>query len=123
MPTNAERGDTQDLPIPNDRVDIQTLVIADIEKRRAVGIERYGTALQTFNGRSALLDLYEELIDGTMYARQRLEEERELVRIINHLLDCTDRPHRCDAALHRRALEVVSQVRDTLGADGETETP
>ena len=74
-PSRAGRkGDSQEMPIPNDLPDIQRLVIRDIEARRALGIERYGTPLQPFNGRDALQDLYEELMDGVMYVRQEIEE-------------------------------------------------
>jgi hypothetical protein len=77
-PTKANRpGDSQELPNPeaNKGQDVQSMVIADIEARRQVGIERYGQALHTFNGRNALLDLYEELIDATMYVKQQLIED------------------------------------------------
>lgn len=67
----------QPLPTPNELPHIADLVKADIEARRAKGIQTYGQALQPMNGRSALQDLYEELLDGAQYARQRLEEERE----------------------------------------------
>jgi hypothetical protein len=49
-------------------------VIADIEERRRLGISRYGTALQPHNGRDALRDLYEELLDSATYVRQVIEE-------------------------------------------------
>lgn len=58
------------------RGDVQSLVIADIEERRRVGIQRYGTPLQTFNGRDALIDLYQELLDAAMYTRQLIEERK-----------------------------------------------
>lgn len=75
VPTRAGRkGDSQAMPTPNHHVDIQTLVIQELEARRELGIERYGTALQPFNGRDALQDLYEELMDGMVYIRQELEE-------------------------------------------------
>lgn len=67
-------GDTQAMPVLNDSRDIQSLVIADMERRRELGIQRYGIALQCFNGRDALLDLYEELLDACMYAKQLLVE-------------------------------------------------
>jgi hypothetical protein len=50
------------------------MVIADIEKRKAVGLERYGTLLQPFNGRDALRDAYEEALDLAQYLRQAIEE-------------------------------------------------
>lgn len=73
--TRAGRhGDSQDMPVKNDSKDIQSLVIEDIVKRRELGIERYGTALQADNGRDACLDAYEEVIDLAMYLKQHLVE-------------------------------------------------
>lgn len=51
-------------------------VIKDMEERMKLGFIRYGTYLQTHNGRDALQDLYEELIDATMYIKQRIMEEQ-----------------------------------------------
>jgi hypothetical protein len=74
-PERAGReGDSQELPVPNDQPFVQDLVIADIEARKALGIRRYGTALQAFNGRDALLDAYEEAMDLTIYLKQALVE-------------------------------------------------
>ncbi len=70
----ARIGDSQDMPIINDYPDIQSMVIADINERRNLGIRRYGTALQPHNGRDALLDAYEEAIDLAMYLKQALVE-------------------------------------------------
>lgn len=64
-----------DLPSEGGK-DVVDLVIGDIEKRRELGIERYGTSLETNNGRDALVDLYQELLDGAMYCRQKIEEDR-----------------------------------------------
>jgi len=64
-------------PTPNDLPQIADLVKADIDARRAKGVQTYGAALQPMNGRSALQDLYEELLDGAHYVRQRIEEENE----------------------------------------------
>lgn len=68
------REGDQPLPVPNGELDVQSQVIADIEARRQVGISRYGTALQPFNGRDALRDLYEELLDACCYIKQVLIE-------------------------------------------------
>jgi hypothetical protein len=73
----SEVPDRQPLPRPNDLPQIADLVKADIDARRAKGVETYGVALQPMNGRSALQDLYEELLDGAHYVRQRIEEENE----------------------------------------------
>jgi hypothetical protein len=51
------------------------MVMLDIEARKKVGIERYGTVLQPFNGRSALMDAYQEALDLAIYLRQLLYEE------------------------------------------------
>jgi hypothetical protein len=69
-----QRPGDQPLPLPSDGPDIQSMVIADITERRQVGIERYGTPLQPHNGRDAMRDLYEELLDACMYIRQVIAE-------------------------------------------------
>lgn len=76
VPTKQREGD-QPLPVVNDRQDIQSMVIEDIQARREVGISRYGTALQPFNGRDPLQDLYEELMDALMYTKQVMVERDE----------------------------------------------
>jgi hypothetical protein len=65
---------TQPAPIANDSTPIVDLVVADLAERKRVGIERYGVPLQAFNGRDALWDLYEELLDACQYIRQAIEE-------------------------------------------------
>ena len=72
-PLKLRPGD-QPLPVVNDEPDVQSQVIADIEERRQVGIQRYGTALQPNNGRDALRDAYEEAIDLAMYLKQAILE-------------------------------------------------
>ena len=69
-----DRPGDQVLPIVNRLPFIQDQVIRDIEKRKQVGVERYGTALQAFNGRDALQDAYEEAIDLCMYLKQCIIE-------------------------------------------------
>lgn len=68
------RPEDQALPTVNESPFIQDLVIKDIEKRKEIGIERYGTALQANNGRDALRDAYEEAIDLCQYLKQLLVE-------------------------------------------------
>lgn len=64
----------QPMPTPNDRPSVQGMVIDDLETRLQVGIQRYGTALQPFNGRDALRDAYEEALDLACYLRQAIAE-------------------------------------------------
>ena len=64
----------QPAPTPNDEPPVWELVIADMRARDAVGRERYGTPLQAHNGRDALQDAYEEVLDLAVYLRQAIEE-------------------------------------------------
>jgi len=73
-----QRPGDQPLPVPNDNPSVQDAVIADMEARKVLGLSRYGTLLQPLNGRDALRDLYEELLDAAMYAKQCLMERDAL---------------------------------------------
>jgi hypothetical protein len=64
----------QPMPVPNDRGSIQALVRHDLDARERVGVARYGTPLQAFNGRDALRDAYEEVLDLACYLRQEIAE-------------------------------------------------
>lgn len=79
----------QQAPVKNDRVAIQDLVVADIQARKKVGLERYGTFLQAFNGRDALMDAYQEALDLAIYLRQAIEERDEKARTAG-ATDCPD---------------------------------
>ena len=68
------RDGDQPLPVKNEHRDIQSLVMADLEARKELGIKRYGTALQPFNGRDMLKDAYEEALDLAVYLRGVIEE-------------------------------------------------
>lgn len=68
------RDGDQPMPTANSSRDVMMLVAADVMRRREVGIARYGTTLQPFNGRNPLRDLYEELLDAAAYVRQLIEE-------------------------------------------------
>lgn len=53
-------------------------VIADIEARKAYGLKKYGTLLQPFNGRNALMDAYQENLDLVMYLYQDWVETQSI---------------------------------------------
>lgn len=55
--------------------DVQAYVQGLLDRRRRLGIARYGSALRPHNGRSALVDLLEELVDATSYCAQKLLED------------------------------------------------
>lgn len=61
-------------PVGGTGPSILALVRADLEERERVGIARYGRPLQSHNGRDALIDLYQELLDAAAYTRQLIEE-------------------------------------------------
>src|SRR5690348_1533331 len=61
-------------PVPGDGQSIHDLVMRDVADRKALGLARYGTLLQAHNGRDALTDLYQELLDAACYIRQVIEE-------------------------------------------------
>jgi hypothetical protein len=76
LPERANREGDQPLPEKNDREYIQDLVIADIEERKKLGIKRYGSLIQAYNGRDVFRDLYEEQLDALMYTKQLYEEQK-----------------------------------------------
>lgn len=80
----------QPKPIPNDNPAIVDQVIEDLKERKKVGIERYGTPLQKFNGRDALRDAYEESLDMTQYLKQAMEERDSWVDATNEFEDATN---------------------------------
>jgi len=73
--TNA--SEPQPPPETGNKV-VVDVVLADIRERAETGKLKYGTYLQTNNGRDALWDAYQEAIDLVMYLRQKLlEQERD----------------------------------------------
>ena len=87
-PTKQRQGD-QPLPKPG-QVCVQDLVIEEMRESKRVGMERYGSTLQTFNGRRSFLDLAEEARDLHVYARQiraEAEADREtLTKVVTEAL-------------------------------------
>lgn len=64
----------QPMPEQNGMPAVWDLVMNDIEERDAVGVQRYGTRLQPWNGRDALKDAYSEALDLAVYLRQAIYE-------------------------------------------------
>jgi hypothetical protein len=50
-------------------------VTEGLRQRKELGVKRYGTPLQPDNGRDSLRDLHEELMDATVYCRNRMLED------------------------------------------------
>lgn len=55
--------------------DLWLEVIKDMEARRLLGIQRYGRPVVPNNGRRALQDAYEEVLDLAVYLKQKLTED------------------------------------------------
>jgi len=64
----------QPIPSHNSNPAIWDLVTADMKVRDEVGLHRYGTRLQAFNGRDCLIDAYQEALDLACYLRQAIFE-------------------------------------------------
>lgn len=64
----------QPAPIQSQHVPIVWLVTHDLALRAAAGAAKYGDKLRGFNGRDALLDAYQEVLDLAMYLRQEIYE-------------------------------------------------
>jgi hypothetical protein len=63
-------------PKPQDdsKPSVWGLVMDDMRERDQVGRIRYGTPLQPHNGRDALVDAYQEVLDAAVYLRQAIYE-------------------------------------------------
>ena len=73
MDTLRTREGDQVLPKPG-QINVSEEVKKDLDHRIELGIKRYGRPLETNNGRDALVDLYEELLDAVHYIKQLILE-------------------------------------------------
>jgi hypothetical protein len=58
----------------SDAADVWPLVIRDMQDRDHLGKVKYGIPLRMHNGRDALVDAYQEVLDLSVYLRQEIEE-------------------------------------------------
>lgn len=114
-----QRPEDQILPSGDEAIpDDQSLVIADIETRREVGITRYGQGHRPFNGRNTLLDAYEESLDGAVYLRSllraRATTKGDLIDHLGHALDKISKEYAAAGEYHidRMAAELADRVTD-----------
>lgn len=59
-------------PISTDEVPTVDKVIADLETRKATGIQKYKVPLQPSNGRDSMQDAYEEALDLCVYLKNEI---------------------------------------------------
>lgn len=110
-PTKQRPGD-QPLPTAG-RECVQDALIAQIEERKQLGIERYGRPLETHNGRDAVQDALEEAIDLAVYLKQvelemcDLRAERDRLAAA---LDDQRRAKQTAAAAADRFRDVLSEA-------------
>lgn len=69
----------QPKPTPG-KESVTEAVIADLRQREQKGIVTYGRSLETFNGRNALRDAYEECLDLAQYLKQKMMENDDMAR-------------------------------------------
>jgi len=69
-----KKASTPQPPPKPGRETVFLYVMGDIHDRVMSGKEKYGTYLQTHNGRDPLWDAYQEAIDLVMYLRQAILE-------------------------------------------------
>ncbi len=65
------------------RPSVTDAVIKDMNERREIGIKEYGTELLPNNGRDALQDAYEEMLDGACYLKQKMIEEATKPKVVD----------------------------------------
>ena len=82
--SSARIGSTdQPLPTPTaDPVGMHDLLIGHITARKDMGLNKYNTLLQTFNGRDGLRDAFEELLDLLVYLQQLMIERVEMADLL-----------------------------------------
>lgn len=70
-------GDFNIDPIDETAAKVQALILRDMFDRDAWGRSKYKVPLQPFNGRDALVDLYQEILDAIVYTKQYLYETND----------------------------------------------
>jgi hypothetical protein len=73
-------------PVHNGNTPIWELVINDMKARDEMGTKKYGSPPQGFNGRNALVDAYQEVLDLAVYLRQRIYEDQSKTMAMENLL-------------------------------------
>ena len=73
-------------PVSNNGDYVYLRVMEDMRARADMGLKKYGTYLQAFNGRDGLRDAYEEVLDLAVYLRQVIDERDERMKDAGELM-------------------------------------
>jgi hypothetical protein len=116
-PTKTREGD-QPLPTPG-RECVQDTLIQLIQERRDLGVQRYGSALMTHNGRDAGRDALEEALDLTVYLMQARMEAADAKTELEQLRAARDRTIKqmelyLDAAAHGLGTPTTVNCREVI---------
>ena len=99
-------------------------IIDDTLSRMNFGLKKYGTLLHPFNGRDTMNDVYQEILDGLVYARSLLYEvqnditldptrARFMYLMVSSLLSCL-----MEAAHYaQRAMHAEEEIRGGMSTD------
>lgn len=106
-----EKKKIVDQPPPTgDGTPIWDLVVDDMRERDNLGRQRYNTPLKSWNGRDALVDAYQEVLDLAVYMRQEIEERKSIQQICDHISlipggeDCTT----------QNVLETIAEIEERI---------
>lgn len=69
-----ERSEEACPGVPAHPAELGMSIMDDLEARARMGEAKYGQRLRAHNGRDALVDLYQELLDAAVYSGQKREE-------------------------------------------------
>jgi hypothetical protein len=74
MGETMDPNSSQPAPKPGG-VPVQAVLIEALKQRMEFGLKKYGTPLETHNGRNALVDMFEEMLDMVSYWAQFMLEQ------------------------------------------------
>lgn len=122
--------DEMPAPVPTGGPSMHDLVSDDLAERKAHGLRKYNCLLQAGNGRPALKDAYEEVLDLAVYLRQAIaeaevrdEETRKRRAMWEHemWLDAGDRVEIVDKSPNGEVTRRrMGRVKYTTAPNGET---
>ena len=81
LPTNGEGAEVWPLIFNSTALVIPDWLRASMRERHAIGVQKYGTGLQVWNGRDPVVDAFQEAMDLVVYARQARERLQAMKKV------------------------------------------